>query len=80
VASALKGRAPFSRRQQKLIFALAAKGVPWAQKKVRDDRTMKVQPKGAPAPTPDPRYDKSKRELASARGRRGASRRPRRRS
>lgn len=58
--SPLKGRAPFSRKQQKFFFAEAAAGVPWAVNKLRDDKTMRVQPKGAPKPHPLKKYDASK--------------------
>lgn len=70
MASKLKGRAPFSRRQQRFFFAQARDGTPWARKKLADDATLKVQPKGAPAPRPDPKYDASKKELAAKRPRR----------
>lgn len=61
--SSLKGRAPFSRAQQSLIFAKAAEGVPWAVKKIADDKTMRVQPKGAPPPHPLNKYDAAKERV-----------------
>jgi hypothetical protein len=54
---------PSSRKQQKLIFALAHKGTPWAAKYVADAPTMRVQQKGKPMPKPEPQYAAEKRRI-----------------
>ena len=54
---------PTSRRQQRLIFALAHKGIPWAAKFIADAPTMRVQQKGHPVPKAEHQYDAEKRQL-----------------
>ena len=54
---------PVSTKQQRLIFALAHKGTPWAAKYIADAPTMRVQRKGQPMPSPEPQYDTEKRQL-----------------
>ena len=60
-------RGPYSRRQQRFIFWKARQGAAWAKEKIAEAPTMKVQPKGASQPKPDPRYDAEKRALSGGR-------------
>jgi len=54
---------PYSRQQQKFFFAKAEDGTPWAIKKLKTAPTMRVRPKGSPAPHPLKKYDAAKAKV-----------------
>lgn len=54
---------PTSSRQQRYIFELAHRGVPWAVKFIKDAPTMQVVGKGQKMPAPKPQYDAEKAQI-----------------
>lgn len=65
---------PTSAAQQRLIFALARQGTPWAVKYLKDAPTMQVVPSGDAIPSPERQYDAEKAQIVKkALKRRGSS-------